>query len=89
MLDTGWFKSSYSSNNSDNCVEVRIVAGDEWFKSSYSGSGNDHCVEVRLGQRVVGVRDSKDQGGPALWVGASGWGPFVGRIKAGGFDAAR
>ncbi|MFI0466850.1 DUF397 domain-containing protein [Saccharopolyspora sp. 5N102] len=89
MADTGWFKSSYSSNDSDNCVEVRITAGDEWLKSSYSGGGNDHCVEVRLGRGVVGVRDSKDRGGPALWVGAAGWSSFVGRIKAGNFDTAR
>lgn len=25
MRDTGWFKSSYSSGDSDNCVEVRII----------------------------------------------------------------
>ncbi|MEU5853333.1 DUF397 domain-containing protein [Saccharopolyspora shandongensis] len=58
-----------------------------WFKSSYSSNDSDNCVEVRLGRGVVGVRDSKDRGGPALWVGASGWGAFVGHVKAGGFDA--
>jgi hypothetical protein len=81
MADTGWFKSSYSSNNSDNCVEVRVIAGGEWLKSSYSGGGNDHCVEVRLGGSVVGVRDSKDPGGPALWVGSVGWGAFLRDLK--------
>lgn len=25
IRDTGWFKSSFSSADSDNCVEVRIV----------------------------------------------------------------
>jgi hypothetical protein len=25
MRDTGWFKSTYSSPASDNCVEVRIT----------------------------------------------------------------
>ncbi|WP_418154777.1 DUF397 domain-containing protein [Actinoalloteichus caeruleus] len=25
--DTGWFKSSYSDNSSNNCVECRIVNG--------------------------------------------------------------
>ncbi|MEV0086763.1 DUF397 domain-containing protein [Saccharopolyspora sp. NPDC050642] len=64
------------------------MADDEWLKSSYSGGGNDHCVEVKLGRGVVGVRDSKDRSGPALWGGAAGWGSFVGRVKAGGFDAA-
>ncbi|CCH34710.1 DUF397 domain-containing protein [Actinosynnema sp. NPDC047251] len=25
MIDTGWFKSSYSSPGNDNCVEVRLT----------------------------------------------------------------
>ncbi|TCB99274.1 DUF397 domain-containing protein [Micromonospora zingiberis] len=64
------------------------LVGAVWRTSSRS---NDQglCVEVadnlaRL-HGVVGVRDSKDQTGPALVVSPSGWSAFVGAIRAGGF----
>ncbi|WP_327141668.1 DUF397 domain-containing protein [Nocardia sp. NBC_01327] len=50
-----------------------------WFKSSYSGGGQE-CVEVAfLGAAVsdVGVRDSKDPGGPALVFAADQWDRFL------------
>ncbi|GIG58012.1 hypothetical protein Lfu02_23840 [Longispora fulva] len=47
-----------------------------WRKSTRSGnSGN--CVEVAAGPVAVGVRDSKDPGGPELWVEPSDWRAFT------------
>jgi hypothetical protein len=40
---------------------------DEWRKSSYSGP-DTNCVEIH--RDLVGVRDSKNPGGPALCVDA-------------------
>jgi hypothetical protein len=54
-----------------------------WRKSSYSGaSGN--CVEVAGNlPGIVGIRDSKDPGGPALVVTTLAWRSFVGQVKNG------
>jgi hypothetical protein len=73
----------------------------EWRKSSYSGA-NGSCVEVAplpgavAGSAVtdatgeagarIGVRDSKDRGGPALVFSARQWRSFAAGIKAGQFD---
>ncbi|MGA8112783.1 MAG: DUF397 domain-containing protein [Actinocatenispora sp.] len=57
-----------------------------WFKSSRS-SDNPQCVEVRFGDEV-GVRDSKDRGGPTLGVGAESWRAFVADIRGGTYDLA-
>ncbi|MFD7841689.1 DUF397 domain-containing protein [Nocardia sp. NPDC059764] len=49
----------------------------EWFKSSRSGGGQD-CVEVAFLRRGgVGVRDSKDPGGPALVFTGEQWDRFL------------
>ena len=48
-----------------------------WRKSSYSGSGNTSCVEVAFVVDAVGVRDSKNTGGPALAFSLSAWRRFV------------
>ena len=56
-----------------------------WRKSSYSGSGND-CVEVATADRVVLVRDSKDQAGPQLRLTAEQWRSFTAAVKAGALD---
>lgn len=57
----------------------------DWKKSSLSGSSN--CVEVAsLENGHVGVRDSKDQSGPALIFTSGEWQAFVGGVKRGEFD---
>ncbi|GIH22473.1 transcriptional regulator [Acrocarpospora phusangensis] len=59
--------------------------GVDWKKSSWSINGN--CVEVaRLGNGSVGVRDSKDQEGPALFFTADEWTAFVKGVKGAEFD---
>lgn len=53
------------------------LTGARWRKSSRSNQ-DGNCVEVatNLGD-VVGVRDSKDSGGPVLVVDAYSWRLFV------------
>ncbi|WP_458689807.1 DUF397 domain-containing protein [Nocardia tengchongensis] len=51
-----------------------------WFKSSRSADANE-CVEIAfLGNRAhaVGVRDSKDPGGPVLVFSGEQWDRFLG-----------
>lgn len=52
-----------------------------WRKSSYSFS-NGGCAEVGQDGAVVGVRDSKDPGGPVLVVGAAAWAAFLARVRS-------
>lgn len=63
-----------------------------WRKSILS-SQNGSCVEVtavradgQLPSRVVGVRDSKDPGGPVLILAPDRWRTFTGQVKAGMFS---
>ena len=56
-----------------------------WRKSSHSGnSGN--CIEVAVTETVVGVRDSKDRGGPRLTVTADEWRDFIAGVRDRQFD---
>lgn len=68
-----WFKSSYSSGGSGDCVEVAFP----WHKSSYSSSGDGDCVEVAACPGVVHVRDSKDKQGPQLTFSPAAWTDFL------------
>lgn len=57
-----------------------------WFKSSHSG-GSQECVEVAfIEDDVVGVRDSKDRGGPALSFTPAAWEAFTTNARSGRFD---
>jgi hypothetical protein len=56
-----------------------------WRKSSKSGSDGGSCVEVATNlPGVVGVRDSKDPGSPAVVVAADEWRVFLGQVKKAG-----
>jgi hypothetical protein len=58
----------------------------EFRKSSFSPPSNGGCLEVAAKAGVVGVRDSKDPGGPILHFSAKEWHAFVDGVKAGEFD---
>jgi hypothetical protein len=61
--------------------------GAAWRKASQSSNGHASCVEVTGSvPGVIGVRDSKDPGGPALEFGPAEWAEFTNSIKAGVFD---
>jgi Domain of unknown function (DUF397) len=78
-----WRKSSHSTGNGSNCVEVAAV----WRESSRSGGNGGDCVEVaHNGPGAVAVRDSKDRGGPELACSDRAWSEFVQGIKDGEFD---
>jgi hypothetical protein len=57
-----------------------------WVKSSYSFA-NGNCVEVaNLTGGQVGVRDSKNVGGPVIQFTPDEWHAFLGGVRNGEFD---
>ncbi|MFI0791192.1 DUF397 domain-containing protein [Micromonospora rubida] len=56
-----------------------------WRTSSRSGGDGD-CVEVAGFGDAVGVRDSKDRGGPALSFESAAWAGFVRATRSGALD---
>lgn len=68
-----WFKSSYSTEQGGNCLEVAY----DWRKSSYSSEEGGNCVEVATHPAAVHVRDSKVVGGPVLTVAPAAWAAFT------------
>ncbi|MGW0363208.1 DUF397 domain-containing protein [Streptomyces sp. NPDC002990] len=66
-----WVKSSYSTNDGPECVEVA------WTKSSYSASDSNECVEVATTGGAVLIRDSKNKDGAHLAVTPDTWTGFV------------
>jgi hypothetical protein len=71
--DLAWFKSSYSSGEGGECIEVAY----DWRKSSYSDGEGGNCVEVALHPALVHVRDSKNPEGPQFAVSPASWAAFV------------
>ncbi|MFQ6393949.1 DUF397 domain-containing protein [Nocardia sp. KC 131] len=62
------------------------LSGARWFKSTRS-SGTKDCVEVaHLDDGSVGVRDSKNPGGPALVFTPGEWDAFTGGVTDGEFN---
>lgn len=75
MNDLTWRKSSYSSGEGGECVEVAT-----WRKSTYSSGQGGNCVEVAA-ERAVHVRDTTDRAGVMLAVPAFAWSAFVAAIR--------
>ncbi|WKE69061.1 DUF397 domain-containing protein [Streptomyces sp. WP-1] len=75
-----WFKSSYSSSEGGQCLEVAV----SWRKSSYSGSEGGQCVEVASCAHSILVRDSKQDPSeaPTLRVGPLSWAAFTAAVTA-------
>lgn len=71
--DLAWFKSSYSSGGSGDCVEVALT----WRKSAYSSGDSGDCVELAATPDAVHVRDSKDPEGPHLTFAPDAWARFL------------
>ena len=71
--ELAWFKSSYSSGDSGDCIEVALT----WHKSSYSSGSQGDCVEVAECPETVHVRDSKDKSGPHLAFTPTEWTHFL------------
>ncbi|MEU6562703.1 DUF397 domain-containing protein [Nocardia nova] len=62
------------------------TTGAKWFKSSRS-SGKEACVEVAwLNAGHVGVRDSKNPGGPELIFTPAEWDAFSAGVLDGEFN---
>ncbi|MBB0230337.1 DUF397 domain-containing protein [Streptomyces calidiresistens] len=68
-----WRKSSYSSSEGGDCVEVALA----WRKSSHSTNEGGNCVEVADCPSAVHVRDSKNPGGPSLALPPAAWAAFL------------
>lgn len=68
-----WFKSSYSSSEGGNCLELAYT----WRKSSYSGSEGGNCLEVAAHPSVIHIRDSKIPAGPTLTLSPTTWSEFL------------
>ncbi|MEU9090427.1 DUF397 domain-containing protein [Streptomyces sp. NPDC048428] len=74
-----WFKSSYSNNEGEACIEVAY----DWHKSSYSNNEGAACVEVATCPHTVHVRDSKVTDGPTFAVAPAAWIAFLGHAAIG------
>lgn len=64
----------------------RPIPGSYWIKSSLSYA-NGNCVEVAsLPGGQIGVRNSRDAGGPVLAFTPDEWRAFLGGVQNGEFD---
>ncbi|WP_225825920.1 DUF397 domain-containing protein [Streptomyces naphthomycinicus] len=67
-----WFKSSYSSGEGGDCVELAYT----WRKSSHSDGEGGDCVEVAAHPTAIHIRDSK-RPSTHLTVTPEAWSAFV------------
>lgn len=65
----------------------RPSSGSSWIKSSLSYA-NGNCVEVAsLSGGEIGVRNSRESGGPVLRFTPDEWHAFIGGVRNGEFDS--
>jgi hypothetical protein len=55
-----------------------------WRKSTFSGGNGGNCVEVGQQADRILVRDTKDQAGTVLAVGADAWRRFAATVRESG-----
>ncbi|OIK29133.1 DUF397 domain-containing protein [Streptomyces malaysiense] len=74
-----WFKSSYSSGDGGECLEVALP----WHKSSYSTGSGGECVEIATCPATIHIRDSKQNPAtaPTLAVPTAAWQAFLGLVQ--------
>ncbi|MEV0282391.1 DUF397 domain-containing protein [Streptomyces sp. NPDC050610] len=88
-----WSKSSHSTEEGGNCVEVAydwaksthsteeggacLEVAYDWAKSTHSGDEGGACVEVAPCRSRVHVRDSKVPDGPQLALSPGAWSAFT------------
>ena len=80
LSDVSWRKSSYSTSNGGNCVEVGIAS------RISSTSGINRVEDGRHVADVVAVRDSKEPDGPVLAFSPAAWQSFTSQLKTGELD---
>ena len=73
-----WRKSSRSTSNGGNCVEV---GWNNWRKSSYSGGHGGECVEVADQRAYVAVRDTQHREHGHLSFRSSEWSSLLSTLK--------
>ncbi|MCS0605948.1 DUF397 domain-containing protein [Streptomyces sp. LP11] len=75
-----WFKSSYSTGQGGECLEVALT----WHKSSYSTGSGGECVEIATCPTTIHIRDSKQHPttAPTLSVPTTAWYAFLGLVQA-------
>jgi len=82
-MDENWFKSSFSLTR--DCVEVRIVMGEDWRISSFCSKNT--CVAMRSDLDVIEIRDTKSPDIPPLRFTRDEWEAFLKGVRAGEFNA--
>ncbi|SFT64622.1 protein of unknown function [Actinopolyspora lacussalsi subsp. righensis] len=81
-----WRKSSRSSDQGGNCVEVAAVPGEpSWLRSSHSGDQGS-CVEVAYPAGGVAARDSKNPHDGVLVFERSHWNSFLTAVRQGALE---
>lgn len=75
--DLTWIKSSYSSGEGGQCLEVAA-----WRKSSYSGDEGGACVEVASSTPdLAAIRDSKRPHAAMLRFHPEAWTNLLGVLS--------
>ncbi|MEV0438291.1 DUF397 domain-containing protein [Streptomyces spectabilis] len=88
-----WFKSSYSDDEGQACLEVAydwrkssysteqggacLEVSYPWLKSSYSGDEGGECLEMAAEPTTIHIRDSKDPGRGHLTLTPATWTAFL------------